>query len=137
MGAEVNTVTQVRYKDQELRDQTLLGQTANMNYIGTRTVEIGRFFSDLEELHGARVCVIGDALRAKLFGGANPAGQVVRVGKDEFTVIGAFERIGSVLGQEQDNFLVVPLTVFLRIQGPRRSVTIQAKAPGGEPPSTD
>jgi len=132
VGAETTALARVRYKDQELRDQNLLGQTANMGYIGSRTVELGRYFSDLEERHSAAVCVIGDALRAKLFGGADPLGKVVRVGKDEMIVIGTFQRIGSVLGQEQDNFLVIPMTLFLRLQGARRSLTLAAKASGGE-----
>ncbi len=132
VGAEVSTVTRVRYKDQELRDQTLIGQTANMNFIGVRTVETGRFFSELEEKHAARVCVIGDAVRSKLFEGANPLGRTLRVGKEELTVIGTYERIGSVLGQEQDNFVVIPLTLFLRLEGSRRSLVLAAKAAGGE-----
>ena len=132
VGAEVNTVTRVRYRDQELRDQTLIGQTANMSFIGTRTVEAGRYFSEMEEQHGARVCVIGDAVRSKLFGGTNPQGRMLRVGKEEMLVVGAFERIGSVLGQDQDNFVVIPLSLFLRLEGARRSLTLAAKASGGE-----
>ena len=120
VGAETSTVTRVRYGDQELRDQTLIGQTANMAYIGTRTLELGRYFTELEEQHGASVCLIGDSLRAKLFAGLDPLGKVVRVGKDEFLIIGAFEKIGAVLGQEQDNFVIIPLTVFLRLAGQRR-----------------
>jgi len=34
------------------------------------------------------------------------------------------ERIGSVLGQDQDNFVLVPLPVFLRMQGIHTSITI-------------
>jgi len=132
VGAEATATTRVRYRDQELRDQNLIGQTANMIYIGTRAVEAGRFFSPTEEAHGARVCVIGDALRTRLFGGTSPLGRVVRVGNEEMTVVGAYQRIGSVLGQEQDNFVVIPLALFLRLEGARRSLTLAAKASGGE-----
>jgi putative ABC transport system permease protein len=132
VGAETSTVTRVRYRDQELRDQNLIGQTANMSFIGTRTVEVGRYFTDLEEQHGARVVLIGDAVRSKVFGGTNPLGRSLRVGNEEMTVIGAFERIGSVLGQEQDNYVVIPLALFLRLEGARRSLTLAAKASGGE-----
>ena len=38
------------------------------------------------------------------------------------------EKIGSVLGQDQDNFVTVPLGVFLNIQGARTSLTINVKA---------
>lgn len=132
VGADAGTVTRVRYRDQELRDQSLIGHTANMSFIGTRTVELGRYFSELEEQHGARVCLIGEAVRTKVFGGTNPLGRTLRVGKEELTVIGTFQRIGSVLGQEQDNFVVIPLALFLRLQGARRSLTLSAKASGGE-----
>src|SRR5713226_6104107 len=132
VGAEAVTVTRVRYKDQELRDQTFIGQTSSMGFIGTRTVQLGRFFTESEEQHDAGVCVIGDALRTKLFAGVDPLGKVVRVGKDELIVIGIFERIGAVLGQEQDNFVVVPLTVFLRLTGSRQSIIINVKATGGD-----
>jgi putative ABC transport system permease protein len=132
VGADASTVTRVRYRDTELRDQNLIGHTANMSFIGTRTVELGRYFSELEEQHGARVCLIGEAVRAKVFGGTNPLGRTLRVGKEELTVIGAFQRIGSVLGQEQDNFVVIPLALFLRQEGARRSLMLSAKASGGE-----
>jgi putative ABC transport system permease protein len=132
VGADATTVTRVRYRDTELRDQNLIGHTANMSFIGTRTVELGRYFSELEEQHGARVCLIGEAVRTKVFGGTNPLGRALRVGKEELTVIGAFQRIGSVLGQEQDNFVVIPLALFLRQEGARRSLMLSAKASGGE-----
>jgi len=132
VGAEVSSVTQVRYRDQELRDQTLLGQTANMGHIGSRTVEVGRYFTEMEERQAAGVCLVGDAVRSKLFAGQDPVGRLARVGRDDLLIIGAFQRIGSVLGQEQDNYVVVPLTVFLRQVGGRRTLTLQAKAAGGE-----
>ena len=37
------------------------------------------------------------------------------------------EKIGSVLGQDQDNFVTIPLPVFLRIQGIHSSITINVK----------
>ena len=57
----------------------------------------------------------------------DPLGRSIRVGNDEFTVVGVMEKIGSVLGQDQDNFIMVPLPVFLRIQGAHTSLTINVK----------
>ena len=37
------------------------------------------------------------------------------------------EKIGSVLGQDQDNYLILPLPLFLKIQGPRRSLLLQIR----------
>jgi putative ABC transport system permease protein len=38
------------------------------------------------------------------------------------------ERLGTVLGQSQDNFAIIPISAFFKVFGTRRSVTIQLKA---------
>jgi putative ABC transport system permease protein len=103
-----------------------------MAEIDTRTLVAGRFFNEPEDMHSAAVCVIGDKLVSEFFPGLNPVGQSIRMLNTEFTVIGVFEKIGSVLGQDRDNFLVVPLSTFLRMRGSRQSLILQIKAGGGK-----
>jgi putative ABC transport system permease protein len=79
------------------------------------------------------VCLIGSRLREEFFAGADPVGRSVRLGEQEFLVIGAYEKIGSVLGQDQDNFAVVPMQTFLKLRGSRSSVTISVQAAGSGP----
>jgi putative ABC transport system permease protein len=117
----------VRYGDKEVTDVNLSGQTATMADIDTRTVERGRYFTSSEADHRANVCLIGDTLVQQLFLGVDPMGKTMRIGTDEFTVIGTMEKIGSVLGQDQDNFVMVPLSNFLRMQGAHTSLTINVK----------
>ena len=62
----------------------------------------------------------------------NPMGQVIRVDNQEFTVIGTFEAIGSVLGQNQDNFVIIPMNTYLNMRGARSSVTINVKTGPGQ-----
>ncbi len=132
VGASASSTLSLHYRDRELQDTNLLGYTANMAAIDTRTLVMGRYFTELEERHGASVCLVGDRVLTEFFGGADPTGRVIRAGNQEFTVIGGFERIGSVLGQEQDNYIVVPLTTYLRMRGARNSLTLQIKAAGGK-----
>ena len=47
-------------------------------------------------------------------------------------MIGTFEKLGSVLGQDQDNFVIIPLKTFLKVRGTRTSLTLEIKASGGE-----
>jgi putative ABC transport system permease protein len=131
-GATVSTTVSVKYKDQELQDATLYGYTASMVDIDTRTVEDGRYFTDPEDRHAASVCLIGSMLVQQLFPGISPLGKTIRVGADEFIVIGTFQKIGAVLGQEQDNFVMIPLNTYLRVRGPRTSLTLEVKASEGE-----
>ena len=130
VGATASSRISVRYKNQEVRDVSIRGQTPNMADIGTLTVERGRFFSEAENRHGAPVCLLGDDLTEHLFPGIDPVGREVRVGKDPMLVVGAFERIGSVLGNAQDSFVVVPLETFFRVRGARHSLTLEIQAAG-------
>jgi putative ABC transport system permease protein len=130
VGAQVTTNISPHYRDKELQDSSLQGQTANMAEIDTRTVVAGRYFNEPEEMHGATVCVIGDKLVTEFFPGVNPVGQSIRMLNTEFTVIGVFEKVGTVLGQDRDNFVVIPLSAYLRLRGSRQSLTLQIKAQG-------
>ena len=127
VGASASASVRARFADKEQQDVTLYGQSANMADIDTRTVEIGRYFSPSEAEHKTNVCLIGDTIVRELFLGRDPLGRSIRIGSDEFLVIGIMEKIGNVLGQDQDNFVIVPLPVFLRLQGVNSSITINVK----------
>src|SRR5258708_38476309 len=127
VGASSTTPVRARYGDKEVQDVNLSGETASMVDIDTRTVELGRYFTPSEADHRAGVCLIGDTLIQQLFGGADPVGKTIRIGSDEFRVVGTMEKIGSVLGQDQDNFVMVPLSVYLNMQGLHTSLTINVK----------
>ena len=131
VGAQVSATMNLHYKEKELQDTSIQGQTPNMSEIDTRAVAAGRFFSESEDRHAATVCIIGDKLVTEFFPGVNPIGKSIRAANAEFTVIGVYDKIGSVLGQDRDNFLVIPLSTFLRIRGSRQSLTLQIKASGG------
>src|SRR4029077_17878968 len=109
-------------------DVNFYGQTPNMANIDTRAVENGRYFTTWETDHRPSGCRIGDTMVQRLFLGVDPIGKSIRIGNDEFVVIGIMEKVGSVLGQDQDNFVIVPLSVSLRIQGIHSSLTINVKA---------
>jgi putative ABC transport system permease protein len=128
VGASASATVRARFADKEQQDVTLYGQSANMADIDTRTVEIGRYFSPSESDHKTNVCLIGDTIVRELFLGMDPLGRSIRIGSDEFVVIGIMEKIGNVLGQDQDNFVIVPLPVFLRLEGMNSSITINVKA---------
>ena len=128
VGATSSASVRARYGDKESTDVNFYGQTPNMANIDSRTVELGRYFSNWEADHRTPVCLIGDTIVQRLFLGVDPVGRNLRIGNDEFTVIGVMEKVGSVLGQDQDNFVIVPLPLFLEIQGPHTtSLTINVK----------
>jgi putative ABC transport system permease protein len=131
VGASLNSLGRVQYRDKELTDISLIGHTSNMADIDSRTVQQGRYFTEAESQRSSYVCLIGDDVVQQLMAGVEPVGQVVRIDSQEFTVIGTMEKIGSVLGQNQDNFAIVPINTYLRMRGTRTSVTMNVKTTPG------
>lgn len=129
-GATGRMTTRAQYRDVEVPDVTLTGQTPSMARIDSSTVEQGRYFTDVENTLGRRVCLIGYTLKERFFPGQDPLGRVIKLEGREFTVIGLYEKNGSILGQDADNFAVIPLNTFLDIRGRRASLTIHVKVPG-------
>lgn len=129
-GATGRMTTRTQYRDVEVPDVTLTGQTPSMARIDSSTVEQGRYFTDVENTLGRRVCLIGYTLKERFFPGQDPLGRVIKLEGREFTVIGLYEKNGSILGQDADNFAVIPLNTFLDIRGRRASLTIHVKVPG-------
>jgi putative ABC transport system permease protein len=131
VGASGSGAVRLQYRNKELNDINLIGQTPNMADIDTRTVNRGRYFTDSENQRAAYVCLIGDDVAEQLFAGVDPVGQTLRVDNQEFAIVGTFDKIGSVLGQNQDNFVVAPMSTFLRMRGTRQSLTLNIKADSG------
>ena len=131
VGAQVVTSVTSRYHDHELQDTQLVGQTASMGNIDSRAILQGRFITEFEEQKALNVCLIGSALQEQLFAGVDPLGRAISVDQQEFKIIGTYEKIGSVLGQDQDNFVVIPLTTYQRLRGTVLSLVVQVKSGGG------
>ena len=83
------------------------------DYLEIRDWELdsGRFFTQ-EDLDGAtKVAVLGQTVKDNLFGDGEAVGQVVRIKKVPFTVIGTLARKGQTSwGQDQDDTVIIPLS---------------------------
>jgi putative ABC transport system permease protein len=82
-------------------------------------LELGRVFEQGELRSGTPVCVLGATVRRELFGRGDPIGAIIRVANVSCEVIGVLESKGqSTFGEDQDDFLVMPLlTVQRRLIG--------------------
>jgi len=132
VGASASSTLSVQYGNKQTDDTSIIGYTPNMIDIDTRTLESGRYFTPGEDQHAAYVGVIGSSLVEQFFPYEDPIGKIIRTGSLEFEVIGTFKKLGAVLGQDQDNYAVIPLTTFLKVRGTRTSLTLEIKASGGE-----
>ncbi|MGE0615021.1 MAG: ABC transporter permease [Bacteriovoracia bacterium] len=80
--------------------------------------DVGRFFTEDENQRRARVAVIGRTLVQEVFGGENPIGEMMKINKVAFQVIGVLPEKGSNGFQDQDDKLMIPVfTAMHRLLG--------------------
>lgn len=71
----------------------------------------GRFITEEDVDASLKVVVLGATVAENLFGGGDPSGQIIRVKKVPFTVVGVLDRKGqSAWGQDQDDTVLIPLS---------------------------
>ena len=105
----------------------LIGVSSTLPDIRDVPLADGRFFTATEEAMRAPVAVIGEDIRAKLFPAGSALGKPIRVGGEEFTVIGLLERQGSSFGRTLDNPVYIPITVFNKIYGNNTGMAVFGK----------
>jgi putative ABC transport system permease protein len=133
VGAQLNNNSAVKRGSETLTNVRTLGVTSNMAEINNIDLEAGRFFTPTEERRSALVVVIGADVRLQLFGPLDPIGRTMIVAGQPMRVIGLLQKQGSVLGQNQDKLLYLPISTWQKRFGSRESLTIFVRARNGVP----
>jgi putative ABC transport system permease protein len=109
-------------------DVGLQGASPNIGVITNIEAEEGRFLSEVENDRNMNVAIIGRDLKDKFFVGASPIGQTVTADGVQFQIVGVAKAKGSIFGQSQDNFLVIPINTYFKIWGARNGMGFAATA---------
>jgi putative ABC transport system permease protein len=83
------------------------------NYLAARdwSARSGRMFSSEEVLAADKVVVIGDTVAKRLSPEKSPLGTIVRLDGVPLRVIGILEPKGYSIGRDQDDIIIVPITL--------------------------
>ena len=113
----------VFYRDLKTKPLVIMGCTENFSQ-GTRIPIIaGRFFNGTEVQFRRNVVVLGNTPYRLLFEpfGIDPIGKTVRVGSQQFFVVGVFDKRPNAGGvnTQADDFVVIPYTAYQRVFGLR------------------
>lgn len=102
------------------------------NYFVTNAIELeyGRPISDDDVNSYRNIAVIGNDIIVKIFPNINPIGKCITIKNQQYIVVGILKPKGALLGQSQDNRVLIPITNFLRYFASEweSSVTISIKA---------
>lgn len=93
-------------------DVNLLGATPEFTQVENFDIAVGREFTEEDELHRAAICFIGHDVAQQLFPSTDPIGHEIRVGEEQYQIVGVAKSLGTVLGQSQDNFVMIPLSTY-------------------------
>ncbi|MGH9787628.1 MAG: ABC transporter permease [Candidatus Acidiferrales bacterium] len=117
VGALQGQSAGVRAGSESLDDAALRGVTPNMVNIFRETVASGRYIGEPDYQRRAMVAFVGTDIVERLFPTVDPLGKTIYIDGRPFEIVGVAEKVGSVLGQSQDNFMNIPLTTYLKIWG--------------------
>ena len=106
----------------------LQGASPNIGVITNMEAEEGRFLSEIENDRHMNVAFIGHDLKDKFFAGATPIGQTITAEGVQFEIVGVAKAKGSIFGQSQDNFLIIPINTYFKIWGARSGMGFAATA---------
>lgn len=98
---------------------TTQGSSDDWSVIHNSSPVLGRFFTEEENQQRSRVAVIGETVRKQLFGvGANPIGELIKINKVIFQIIGVLPEKGANSFRDQDDVVIIPLeTAMFRLFG--------------------
>lgn len=130
VGAAMSQQTaQVKYGMDYLTNVNVRGWTPSMTRIYDTDLVSGRHITEIDLRQASPVCTVGMDIVEKLLPGVDPMGKEIRVDNENCTVIGVGKKQGSVLGQSRDDWVIIPVTNYLKMYGAQnQSVQIWVKA---------
>jgi putative ABC transport system permease protein len=113
----------------------LQGTTPEFERAGTQVVSEGRFFTQSENDTKQNVCVIGSKVADDFFRFGSPLEQTIKIGDDEFRVVGVLQKREQFLGgggsDDQNNVIYLPFTIAKKLKPNADDIMILAVARPG------
>ncbi len=117
----------VSYKDATLERVMVQGVSRDYVEFSTFDAERGRLMSPTEVARNRPVALIGWDIADRLLGAGNPIDKSIEVDGVHFRVIGVSSKKGSLFGNSQDTFVVIPLGSYQKLYGARQSLSLMVK----------
>ncbi|SDI34490.1 ABC transporter permease [Desulfosporosinus hippei] len=96
---------------------SVLGVDGNYLDVRNYTLSAGREISFIDLDNQSKVCIIGADVSQDLFNNENPVDQTIKIGGDNYTVIGTLTEQGSSMGTNADSMVLMPVTTAQSLAG--------------------
>ncbi len=125
--AQANASATVKFREATQDSVSIQGVSKEWIQLPTTNVEEGRTPTASEFDAGRHVTVLGWDVADKLFGALDAVGKTVSINGINFEVLGVAAKKGSIFGNSQDEYAVIPLDAFVRIYGSRQSLQLTVR----------
>jgi putative ABC transport system permease protein len=124
-----NSTGHVKYAEQSISDTTVQGITPSMAPIYDTDLSAGRMLTETDLNNRSLVAVVGTDIVEHLMPGIDPMGREIRLDGWSYQVVGVGKKKGKTLGQSLDNYVMIPITAYLKQYGAHTdSIRISGKA---------
>ncbi len=118
----------ITFRDKSIDQTRIQGVTPEYVNFSSFDAERGRLMSPTEVTSSRPVTVVGWKTADRLFGSdVDPIDKTIEIEGVHFRIVGVSAKRGSLLGQSQDEFAVIPLGQFQMMFGSRRQLTLTVK----------
>jgi putative ABC transport system permease protein len=125
--ADASAGGRITFRDKSIDQTRIQGVTGEYVDFSNFDAERGRLMSPPEVDTSRPVVVIGWQTADRLFGTGDPVDKVIQIEGVHFRVVGVSAKRGTLLGQSQDEFAVIPLGQFQMIFGSRPRLSVSVK----------
>jgi putative ABC transport system permease protein len=128
VGMMVSRRASISYKGISMDDVDIEGVTENIPAINNVQVSSGRAVTGEEVRRHAPVAFIGNDILNRFFTGIDPIGKTIEIEGNPYQVVGVAKELGSVFGNSQDNFVMIPVESYFKTYGAHTGIRLIAKA---------
>jgi len=128
LGMESDRQTKVHYGNQQVDGVEIDGVTSNMATLADVQVTLGRFLSETEDQRHQQVAFVGADIQRRFFPTGSPLGKTLLIEGRPFDIVGVAKAKGSVFGESQDNFVMIPIETYFKMYGARKGLGYRARA---------
>lgn len=89
---------------------SIIATTPDYMNITNLTISKGRLLSQIDIENSSKMCLLGNDIAETLFSLSNPVGQSIRINGDNYTVVGVLTAVGSSMGNNVDDMILIPFT---------------------------
>lgn len=129
VSAALDNRADLKAGSRSFRNAAVRGKTEDYVLLEDVDLAVGRHLTEVDVHQSRAVAILGWDVARDLFPGVDdPCGRTFKLGKRHFNVIGVVKDRGTVLGNNRNEFVVVPITSYQKVFGTRESVEIKVAA---------